>query len=72
MSFPTITPVCALRAVWNASDLPKAEAAQVELVASYRDRAPKLADWLEENVPEGLASLPFPSTTAAVCAPRTR
>lgn len=22
-----------------------------ELVASYRDTAPKLADWLEENVP---------------------
>jgi len=26
-----------------------------ELVASCRDTAPKLADWLEKNVPEGLA-----------------
>ena len=49
-----------LRAVWNASDLPKAEAALAELVAACRDAAPKLADWLEENVPEGLAVFSLP------------
>jgi len=49
-----------LRAVWNAADLPKAEAALAELVVSYRDAAPKLAEWLEENVPEGLAVFALP------------
>jgi putative transposase len=49
-----------LRAVWNASKLAKAETALAELVASYRDTAPKLATWLEENVPEGLAVFTLP------------
>jgi putative transposase len=49
-----------LRAVWNAGTLAKAEAALAELVASYRDSAPKLAKWLEENVPEGLAVFNLP------------
>jgi transposase-like protein len=44
-----------LRAVWNAATLAKAETALAELVATYRDTTPKLAAWLEENVPEGLA-----------------
>jgi putative transposase len=49
-----------LRAVWNAPDLPKAEAALAELVETYRDSAPKLAEWLEKNVPEGLAVFALP------------
>ncbi|MCJ2180946.1 IS256 family transposase [Novosphingobium album (ex Hu et al. 2023)] len=49
-----------LRAVWNAETLPKAETALAELVANYRDTAPKLAAWLEENVPEGLAVFTLP------------
>ena len=51
-----------LRAVWNAGTLAKAETALAELVTAYRDAAPKLAAWLEKNVPEGLAvfSLPEP------------
>ena len=49
-----------LRAVWNAGTLAKAEAALAEPVASYRDSAPKLAKWLEENVPEGLAAFTLP------------
>ncbi|SHN78068.1 IS256 family transposase, partial [Oceanicella actignis] len=49
-----------LRAVWNASTLAKAETALAELVASYRGTAPKLATWLEENVPEGLAVFTLP------------
>jgi transposase-like protein len=40
--------------------LAKAEAALAELVATYRDTAPKLAAWLEENVPEGLAVFALP------------
>ena len=49
-----------LRAVWNASGLAKAEAALSDLVASYRDAAPKLAEWLEENVPESLTVFTLP------------
>ena len=49
-----------LRAVWNASTLAKAETALAELVASYRTAAPKLAAWIEENVPEGLAVFTLP------------
>lgn len=49
-----------LRAVWNARTLAKAETALAELVASYRSTAPKLATWLEENVPEGLAVFTLP------------
>ena len=49
-----------LRSVWNAHTLAKAEASVSELVASYRAGAPKLADWLEKNVQEGLAVLTLP------------
>ncbi|MDQ3421648.1 MAG: IS256 family transposase [Acidobacteriota bacterium] len=49
-----------LRAVWNAGSLAKAETALAELAADYRDTAPKLAAWLEENVPEGLAVFTLP------------
>ena len=49
-----------LRAVWNANTLAKAETALSEIVSGYRDTAPKLAQWLEENVPEGLAVFSLP------------
>lgn len=49
-----------LRAVWNAKDLKAAEAELTALVDSYRKTAPKLADWLEANVPEGLAVFTLP------------
>ena len=49
-----------LRAVWNAGSLAKAETALAELATAYRDPAPKLAAWLEENVPQGLAVFALP------------
>ncbi len=49
-----------LRAVWNAASLAKAETALAELVGTYRDTAPKLAAWMEESVPEGLAVFALP------------
>jgi transposase-like protein len=49
-----------LKAVWTADDLARAENALGELVAGYRDTAPKLADWLEQNAPEGLAVFTLP------------
>ena len=61
-----------LRAVWNATSLAKAETALAELVATYRDTAPKLAAWLEETCPRASPSSRCPSTTAVACAPPTR
>jgi transposase-like protein len=49
-----------LKSIWDADDLTKAETALAELVASYRDTAPGLADWLEKNVPEALAVFTLP------------
>ena len=49
-----------LRHVWNQPTLPKAQIALAELVASYQTCAPKLAAWLEQNVPEGLAVFSLP------------
>ena len=49
-----------LRAVWNANTLAKAETTLSEIVSGYRDTAPKLAQWLEENVPEALAVFSLP------------
>ena len=49
-----------LRVVWNAEDLPAAESALADLVAFYRGKADKLADWLEKNIPEGLTVFTLP------------
>jgi transposase-like protein len=49
-----------LRAVWNANDLAAAEAELKRLVDAYAKTAPKLAAWLEANVPEGLAVFRLP------------
>ena len=49
-----------LKSIWAADDLPKAETALANLVASYRDTASKLAGWLEKNVLEALAVFTLP------------
>jgi putative transposase len=49
-----------LRAVWDAPSLGSAEEELKRLVAKYRATAPKLAAWLENNVPEGLAVFKLP------------
>ena len=49
-----------LRAVWNATDRAAAEAELARIVAGYADSAPRLAAWLEQNVPEGLAVFSLP------------
>lgn len=43
-----------LRSVFDCADRPKAEARLEEVVGKYRESAPKLADWMEDNIPEGL------------------
>jgi putative transposase len=49
-----------LREVWNAASLAKAETALTDLVTACHDTAPKLAEWLEKNVPEGLTVFALP------------
>jgi len=60
-----------LRTVWNAPTLKAAEIALADLVKAYQPTAPKLADWLEKNVPEGLTVFTLTETTADACAPPT-
>jgi len=50
-----------LRGVFNATDRLEAERLLTRMVEKYADTAPKLATWLEENVPEGLTVFNFPS-----------
>jgi transposase-like protein len=50
-----------LRRVFNTDDRDQAERRLAKLVEKYRDTAPRLADWLEDNVPEGLTVFAFPA-----------
>jgi transposase-like protein len=52
--------VASLRAVFDAPDRPEAERQLEIAVKKYRASAPKLAEWLEPNVPEGLAVFALP------------
>jgi transposase-like protein len=49
-----------LRSVFNASDRAEADERLAKLVAKYRKAAPKLAEWMETNVPEGLTVFAVP------------
>ena len=49
-----------LRRVWDAADLKAAEAELERLAESYRDKAAKLALWIEDAIPEGLAVFSLP------------
>ena len=50
-----------LRGVFNAPDRVEAERLLARMVDKYASAAPKLADWLEGNVPEGLTVFDFPA-----------
>ena len=50
-----------IRAVFNAADRPAAELLLKQTVARYAVTAPKLADWLETNIPEGLTVFDRPT-----------
>ena len=50
----------AIRAIFNAPHLNEAKRLLAETVQQYRAIAPKLASWMEENVPEGLMVFAFP------------
>ena len=49
-----------LRDVFAAGDLPEAERRLKHVAEKYRQTAPRLADWIEENVPQGLTVLALP------------
>ena len=49
-----------IRAVFNAANKAEALALLGRTVQKYCQTAPKLAAWLEENLPEGLTVLSFP------------
>lgn len=49
-----------IRSVFNAPDLAHAEARLAEISAIWRERSSKLADWMETNLPEGLAVMSLP------------
>ena len=46
--------------MFNASDGAEAQERIGKLVEKYRRPAPKLADWIETNLPEGLAVFALP------------
>jgi transposase-like protein len=54
------TVAATLRSVFNAADRREAEERLDRLVAEHQKSAPKLAAWLEANVPEGFAVFALP------------
>jgi transposase-like protein len=56
------TPVAAdLRAVFNAPDRREADRLLAAMIDKYRESAPRLAAWLETDVPEGLTVFALPA-----------
>ena len=51
----------AIRAIFNAGSLSEAKRLLAETAQRYRASAPRLAQWLEENLPEGLMVFAFPA-----------
>ena len=49
-----------VRSIFLSSDLPAAQRRLKEVVALYAASSPKLASWIEENIPQGLSVLAFP------------
>lgn len=50
-----------IREIFNASDHTTAETNLAKTVRKYAKIASKLADWLEQNIPEGLPVFAFPA-----------
>ena len=50
----------AIRSVFDSPDRPAAEHRLKEVVAPYANSAPKLAAWMEENLPQGLTVFALP------------
>jgi putative transposase len=52
----------AIRAIFNAPDRPEAERLLGKMCAQYRESAPRLVAWAEENIPEGLTVFQIPAS----------
>ena len=50
-----------IRAIFNAANRAAAEALLAQTVTKYAESAPRLAEWLETAIPEGLTAFAFPS-----------
>ncbi len=50
----------AIRAIFNATDRRDADERLAQTVETYRETAPKLAQWLESAIPQGLTVFDFP------------
>ena len=51
----------AIRSVFECASRPAAEQRLKEIIADYAKRAPKLAAWLEENLPQGFTVFTLPA-----------
>jgi len=51
-----------IRTIFNAPDRETAEIYLKKVVEKYADIAPRLADWMEVNIPEGFTVFSFPKT----------
>ena len=51
-----------IRAVFNAPDREEAEHLLSKFIDRYRESAPKLTEWAEENIPQGFTVFGFPTT----------
>lgn len=49
-----------IRKIFNAPDLPTAEAYLKQIVQKYAPNASRLADWMENDIPEGFTVFAFP------------
>jgi len=52
----------AIRAIFNAPDRAEAERLLGKMCDQYRESAPRLATWAEENIPEGLTVFQIPAS----------
>jgi len=46
-----------IRSIFNASDRESALERLGQVATKYREKAPKIADWMEANIPQGLTVL---------------
>lgn len=51
-----------IRSIFNAPDREEADALLKKTVARYAQDAPRLANWMEENLPQGLTVFAFPES----------
>ena len=65
-------PVAAdIRAIFNAPDREEVEHLLDKFIARYRNKAPKLAQWAEEILPQDFTVFSLPCVKDDACAPPT-